>query len=979
MSKEPSLFDEEDLDQEKLAQEKTPSVKIVHTPVVVEESQMKQAMKTVLDEGGEAQLRKKLYIIDGFGLIFRSYFAFITHPIFDLEGNNFSAVFGFFHSLSLVLREYAPDYLVVALDSKGPTFRHGMYPQYKANREAAPEELLEQIPKVIDLLGTMGIPTLAKQGLEADDIIATLCQEADDHGLDSVLFTSDKDLLQLVDAHVTALRPAKKVQGQYQLFTEKEVYEEFGVRVDQIVDYLSLVGDTADNVPGVKGIGAKGAVKLLGAFDTLENLYANLPKLTKAQRARLEEGREAAFLSKQLITLRRDPELAGCFDAASYSLDSCDFGAVLPVFEKAGAKSLVQSYANLLNNGARQVAKNKIEQSRDKILDELQESASVACPDRLQGPGMLHPVTSLEELDALLSSIAGRGGLMAFDTETTSPDDMAATLVGFSFTDHSKEAWYFPLVCGGVRVQQDDGVRKVLKTYLEGGKIAVIGQNIKYDYKVLKRFGVTIRTIAYDTLIAAWLLDSTANVYNMDALAAKYLHYQTVAFSDVVPDGGLFSDVPLESAVRYAAEDSDVTYRLYEYLELALPEKQKKVFNEMELPLIRLLAEMELAGIRLDPQRLERLSKSYAEKIAILEKKIFGLCGHEFNLNSTQQLSVVLFEERKLQPGKKTRGGYSTATGVLEKLKNVDPLIPLILDYRTLTKLKSTYLDALPKLVNEQTGRIHTSFLQFGTATGRLSSRNPNLQNIPIRSEEGRRVRSAFRPEEGCLFLSADYAQIELVVLAHLSGDPALCKAFNDGVDVHRFTASLIFGKSMEEITSGERRIAKTINFGVMYGMSAFRLAGELEIKRSEAAAFIEAYFKRYSRVALFINKTVEQARKTGKVETMGGHVRHISTINSKNSVERAAAERIAVNTVIQGTAAEIMKKGMLRLAGTLKEHELASRILLQVHDEVILEVPAVEVEIVQPLVKEALEGAARLSIPLRASIEVGDDWGDFH
>lgn len=982
-----SLFDEDALDQEKLAQEKEKPLVIKKKEITIKESEVSQAVQSLLIDEDEVSLekpRKKLYIIDGFGLIFRSYFAFFMHPMYDLEGNNFSAVFGFFHSLNLILRDYRPDYLVVALDSKGPTFRHDMYPQYKANREAAPEDLTAQIPKVIELLEMMKIPTIAKQGLEADDIIATLCDEAEENGLDSVVFTADKDLLQLVGKHVEALRPAKKGQtgSQYVLFKEADVLAEFGVRVDQIVDYLSLVGDTADNVPGVKGIGSKGAIKLLGSYDSLDGIYANLHKLTKSQKKKFEEGKESAYLSQSLVVLKHDQSLVGCFNKEAYSLKTCDFTASVPYFEKAGSKKLSAIYKNMtIQSGSSAVVNTRpvIERASEILHQTLKEPTILACPKRLQGEGKLHGITSLEELDSLLYTISERGGLVAFDTETTSADDMVADLVGFSFTDHSKEAWYFPLVCGGERVAEEEGVREVLKKYFEGGKLSVIGQNIKYDYKVMKRFGVTIKTISFDTLIGAWLLDSTANYYNMDALSAKYLHYQTVAFSDVVPKGGLFSDVPFADAVRYAAEDSDVTYRLYEYLQLALSPKLKKVFNELELPLIRLLGDMEMRGIILNNDKLSELSKEYEIKIDDIRKNLFSLIGHELNLNSTQQLSQVLFEERGLKTGKKTKSGFSTATAVLEKLVDKDPIVPLILEYRTLSKLKSTYLESLGKLVNPETKRIHTSFLQFGTATGRLSSRNPNLQNIPIRSIEGRKIRSAFRPQEGCVFLSADYAQIELVVLAHLSGDPALKKAFIHGVDVHSFTAGLIFSKPIEEVTGDERRVAKTINFGVMYGMSAFRLANTLSIKRSDAAHFIESYFKRYSSVALFVNKTVEEARKNLFVETQGGHIRHILNINSKNGIERAGAERIAVNTVIQGTAAEIMKKGMLRINEKLIEQGLSSRILLQVHDEVILEVPKEELERVEKLVKTAMEGAVKLSIPLKVSIESGEDWGSFH
>jgi len=480
-------------------------------------------------------------------------------------------------------------------------------------------------------------------------------------------------------------------------------------------------------------------------------------------------------------------------------------------------------------------------------------------------------------------------------------------------------------------------------------------------------------------MIAAWLYDSNVGIYNMDDLALRYLNYSTVEFNEVVPKGGRFSDLPLEDAVLYAAEDSDITFRLYKVFDSFLEEKQKKVLSDIEIPLITILAEMEIQGIIVSKEKLLKLSQLYGQRIDEITQEIYKLSGSEFNIKSTKQLQKVLFEDLHLTVGKKTKTGYSTATDVLESIKDESPIVKYILEYRGLTKLKSTYIDSLPLLINKDTKRLHTSFLQIGTATGRLSSKNPNLQNIPIRSDDGRRIRDAFVPKEGCVFISADYAQIELVVLAHMAGDEALQTAFRKGVDVHSFTAALVFDKDIEDVTHDERRIAKTINFGVMYGMSAFRLSKELEISRSDANNFIKAYFSRYNGVAKFIDDTVSDVRKKGSIETLFGHRRGVPKINSRNKLEKNASERVAVNSIIQGTAAEIMKIGMIKVAKALKKENLKANLLLQVHDEVILEVPTDEVDEVKAILKESLEGAVKLSIPLRCSIEVGNSWGEMH
>jgi len=970
-----SLFDEKDYEEGKILQEKNEMPTIKMDFGKEKKDEVKIDVDSIVDmlDVDEVE-REELYIIDGFGLIFRSYYGFITNPLFDKDGNNISAIYGFFNTLFMLLRKYKPGYLVVAMDSKGPTFRHEMYSEYKANRDDAPQDLKNQIPIIIDLLQQVNIPTIMKSGLEADDIIAYLCKKSTEQNLNAVMFTADKDLLQLVNKNVFALRPPKKGQKDYRLFTASEVEEEFLIRPNQIVDYLSLIGDSSDNVPGVKGVGAKGAVKLLNKYNTLENIYENVDSLSKGVKTKLLESKDLAFLSRDLIELKIDESLYDNFNVEDFNLEKINLENIIPYFTSINSRTLLAAVKRLLS-------KEDIEKGQNNSSIQVEDTVDepIKCDPSLLGSSKLLSIDTIDELKKILIDISMTTNLMAFDTETTSENPMEADLVGFSISYKLKEAYYFPIICGGKRLHNDEEVRIVLKEFLEDNPIAIIGHNIKYDYKVMKRFKIELRNIVFDTMIAAWLYDSISPSYKMDKVALQYLNYLCIPFSDVVEKGKLFSDVEKAEAVAYAAEDSDITFRLYLLFKEKLDNNLKKVFNNIEMPLITILANMELEGIKLSLEKLNQLSIIFQERIDKDLTEIYKHSSYEFNVNSTKQLQKVLFEDKGLPAKKKTKTGYSTATDVLEDLLDADPIIKEILDYRTINKLKTTYVDNFPSVVNNETKRVHTSFLQFGTATGRLSSINPNLQNIPIRSEEGRKIREAFVPKEGCILMSADYSQIELVVLAHVADDKSLQEAFKSGEDIHKFTASLIFDKDISEITSDERRVAKTINFGVMYGMSAFRLANELNISRKDASNFIKAYFSRYSNVAKFIDYTISQVRKEKQIKTLMGHIRKIPNINSKNRIEKAASERVAVNSIIQGSAAEIMKIGMIRINNVLKTNHLKSKVLLQVHDEVILEVLKEEVDIVEKLLRESLESAYQLSIPLRVSIEKASSWGEMH
>ncbi len=943
------LFSASDLDPEVIAKER-------------EMRSMKKTTEKKEETVAAVSFDKRLYIIDGYSVIYRNYFAHLSNPLTDKNGANISAYFGFFSTLFSLMSGYKMDYLAVVMDEKAPTFRKEMYPDYKANRDKAPEDLHAQVPMIKDTLGKMHIPCLSNPGFEADDVIATLSSIATKAGIETVMVTGDKDLLQLVSDHVFALRPPRKGESQYRFFRSEEVREEFGIGPEQIVDYLSIIGDKADNVPGIKGLGEKGAIKLLSEYVTLDGIYRHADMLQKGIRKKLEEGKADAELSRALIVLRKDA-LPPDFDISALDTSLIDLTAGAGDFEEKNCRSLLRRIGSKPQNAA-------------EIREDRKESEKIISEER----GVYSGITDLHDVRKHFDrAVHDFDGIIAIDTETTGLEE-DSEIVGFSFSYEKGRAYYVPLVAEGKEYNSKESVKALFDEYLANGKLKVINQNIKYDLKAVWRLGSDIHTILFDTMVAAWLLDSNANVYNLDDLSARYLGLTTTHYEDIVAKDEIFSDIPLEKAVPYGAEDSDMAYRLYLLFSSELRKKGlEEVFQRFELPLIRILAKMEDYGIHLSFERINALKEDIDGKVADLVRRIYDEAGHEFNLNSTMQLSKVLFEEMGMKAGKKTQKGYSTDTATLEGLRaEGGAIISDILDYRQLSKLKSTYIDVLPALADKE-GRIHTSFLQTGTATGRLSSRNPNLQNIPVRTDEGRLIRSAFTPETGTVFLSADYSQIELVVLADASQDPGLMEAFNTGTDVHRYTASMIFSRPVDEITDHERRIAKTINFGIMYGMSAFRLSNELGISRKDAAAFIEMYFNRYSGVKSFVERMEEEARKNGYVRTRFGHIREVFGINSSNKVERAGAERVAVNTVIQGTAAEIMKLAMISIDKALSEGGFKTKTLLQVHDELIFEVPEKEKEEIAALVRNRMENAVRLSVPLRASLEFGTSWGDMH
>ena len=952
-----SLFSEMDLDPEMMELEKRM------------ENRKKEENDTpaAASEGTPSvAFDKKLYILDGYSIIYRSYFAHITSPILDKEGRNVSAYFGFFSTLFAIMSNYKMDYLAVTMDEKAPTFRHDMYPEYKANREKAPEDLHAQVPLIIESLGKMGIQVLSKPGFEADDVIASLTKRAKERGIESIMVTGDKDLCQLVDDHVFALRPPKKGESKYHLFGRGEVKEAYGVEPSQIVDYLSIIGDASDNVPGIKGLGEKGAVKLLTEYVSFDGIYRHLDSLSPSVRRKLVEGRESGELSRKLIKLSFDA-LEDDFDFASHSVENIDKAAIASDLEARGFKML--SKRALKGEQGREEEQEEENQSAEAspLLSESEKNA-------LCGFGSYSEISGTRELSRLLKEIAEfHDGFLSFEL-LTQGYELSSPSVAFAFSFEPKKAYFVSL-----KDERDEKIA-LLREYLESGRLNIVAQDSKFLLKHLAKEDIGRCNIAFDTMLAGWLIDSNANVYSLEDLASRFFSETLMNISDIRGKDESLYDVSSDLLSRYLCERADYVFRLQRILERRLHEKnQMEVFRTIELPLVGILAEMEMAGIYLSEERMSSIQSNMDKRLDELILNIHSLAGYQFNINSTMQLGKVLFEDRGLPAGKRTQRGFSTDTATLEGLRATgDPIISLILEYRQLAKLKSTYVDVLPSLTDGQ-GRIHTTFLQTGTATGRLSSRNPNLQNIPVRTDEGRLIRSAFVPKHGAIFMSADYSQIELVVLAHMTDDPGLTEAFRQGIDVHKYTASLIFSKDVGSVTPAERRMAKTINFGIMYGMSSFRLAGELGISRGEASEFIKTYFDRYSGVKRFVDKTTKDAESQGFVKTKFGHSRDIIGINSRNKTEKAAAERVAVNTVIQGTAAEIMKKAMIEINRRIKEEKLASRLLLQVHDELIFEVPESEKVQMESLVRDAMENAVTLSVPLRTSIETAHSWGDMH
>ncbi|MCL2190466.1 MAG: DNA polymerase I [Treponema sp.] len=947
-----------------------------------------------------------LYLIDAYGLIYRSYFAFLARPLRNSAGKNVSALFGFSRAVVGLLNEGAPlatpdglagevkppSLLAAVFDSRVPTFRHKMYSEYKATRQKTPDDLHAQVPLVEEFLASLGVASLRADGYEADDIIATLAKKCAAENRQCYIISSDKDLLQLVGSGVYALRPAKTAKGEspassggpaWELIGPPQVKAEWGIPPEKILDLLSLCGDASDNVPGVKGIGEKTAVELIARYGSLDEIYRNIASITGAKGTKLAEGKEKAYFSQSLIRLDTAVPLPFA-DPAGLSAQNLNRQAAARVLFREG----LRQGAKQLDPEVGAASAGTGDAPAREAAAEGPAHSTYSADKSLFGKGEYRTILDIAEMEAILLE-ARKQKLIAIDFETDSLDAWNSRPIGVSLALKPREAFYVPVAPHGVGEDGAAGdpghsdpekVRGLLAGLFADPEMTVAAHNAKYDYKVSRGWGIDRwRCKIWDTMVAAWLCDPERNNYSLDSLASYTFDYTPVSYQDIVPKGRSFDAVPLETAANYAAEDSDICLRLMRHFRPLLEKAQAvSLFETLEMPLLPVLAEMEGAGIKIEADVLTGYGKELEAELGDIQGQAWKMAGREFNLSSTKQLQEILFVERKLKPGKKTKTGYSTDAASLEELSREDPLPALILRHRTLAKLKSTYVDTLAGMADAH-GRVHTNFDQCGTATGRLSSREPNMQNIPVRAEEGRRIREAFVAGPGRLLVSADYSQIELVILAHLSRDENLVAAFREGTDVHARTAALIFGTPEDQVKSDQRRIAKTINFGVMYGMSAFRLANELGISRTDASRFIEAYFNTYSGVRRFIEELIGKTEELGYASTILGRRRYIQTINSGNKTEKAAAERIAVNTPIQGSAADIVKTAMLGLDRRLAREKSPARLLLQVHDELILECPEELADETAELVKAEMEQAMTLSVPLRVSVETGRRWGSFH
>lgn len=955
-----------------------------------------------------------VYILDSYGLIYRCYFAFISRPLTNSKGENVSALFGFFRNLHSILEHYKPSYIIAAMDSKTPTFRHKIFDQYKANRPKTPEDLHAQIPWICDVLGAMGIPTLQCDGYEADDIIATVASQCEKAGRNCRILSGDKDLMQLVTETTQILKPDHA--DVWKVIGREGVKAEWGVYPEKMLDLLSLYGDTADNIPGVKGCGVKTACKFLDQYGDLDGIYQHADEIKGAIGQKIRDGKESAYQSRELVRL--------CTEVPCDEIDITKFTSLSLDFSKAAEELMkyeIPSCAKLYNElalgkksssseiptGAKSIksaAKTDTTEENASFNNSTYDPKAQLEKDAKELKDKLIPLHKIQaeiitldcskELEKAIEKILAEKKEIAISVQTLDEENYSSALLGISFASSDKISYYIPFSSGEDLFSQGslsvtEGIKAIQKLFDQTDS-RLIFHDMKFTYKVLRHNGLkcleesdTLLSF-FDTMIAAWLLDPEElgnNPYALDILAEKKLAILKTEYDEIVSKDNSLKDADQKDLAQYIGERPVITLALYKKLNALIKKFYKeKLFNEMELPLIPILSEMELRGIHLDTNQLYDYSKELSSQISNLEKEIFSIVGHEFNIASTKQLQEVLFTERGLKPSKKTKTGYSTDTSVLEELSIYDPVPKKILEYRELSKLLSTYVEALPKLTDEDS-LIHTTFVQTGTATGRLSCKDPNLQNIPVRSEQGRRIRSAFTSKPGTVFISADYSQIELVVMAHLSKDPNMCKAFTEGTDVHKATASLIYKVPQEEVTADMRRLAKTINFGVIYGMSAFRLSNELGISRTQAQEFITSYFTEYASIQRFISETIQEAHEKCRVSTIFGRSRFIPTINNANKNDQAAAERIAVNTPIQGSAADIVKMAMLKVNTALRKNPTGAKMLLQVHDELIFECPDNQeaIDNTLKLIKENMENAVKLSIPLRVSIEYGRNWGEFH
>ena len=907
-----------------------------------------------------ASSTQKAILVDGSSYLFRAFHA--LPPLTNSKGNPTGAIKGVINMIRSLQKGYPDSNIIVIFDAKGKTFRNDIYSEYKANRPPMPDDLRCQIQPIHDIIQAMGLPLLVIDGVEADDVIGTLAQQATEQGIDTLVSTGDKDMAQLVTEHVQLINTMNNEQLDIE-----GVKNKFGVPPEHIIDYLALMGDKVDNIPGVPKVGEKTAKGLIQGLGSLEELYENLDKVkdlefrgAKTMAAKLEEHKDQAFLSKVLATIKLDVELEeNLSDIKSVPADE---GKLLALYQESEFKGWVK------------------ELSTTEVEEKPAQETKV---DR-----SLYTILSTEsELDKWIEKL-NAAPYYAFDSETTSLDYMQAKIVGLCFATAPNEACYIPLAHDYIDAPEQlnlDATLEKLRPLLEDSQPKKVGQNLKYDAHVLRNHGIQLNGIAHDTMLESYVLNSTSTKHNMDDLAKKYLNHDCIHFEDIAGKGAkqlTFNQIEVEKAAEYAAEDADITLRLHEALNSQLKESESllTLYTDIELPVSQVLTNMEHEGALVDADKLYQQSSEIEQRLQQLEQQAHELAGETFNLASPKQLQHIFFEKLELPIIKKTpKGQPSTAEEVLVELSRDYDLPKVILEHRGLAKLKNTYTDKLPLMIQKSTGRVHTSYHQAVTATGRLSSSDPNLQNIPVRNEEGRKIRQAFEAPEGYVMVAADYSQIELRIMAHLSGDKGLVDAFTHGKDIHKATAAEIMAVDEADVTTEMRRHAKAVNFGLIYGMSAFGLARQIDTGRKEAQAYIDTYFARYPGVKEYMDSTREVAAKQGYVETLFGRRLHLPEINSKNGMRRAAAERTAINAPMQGTAADIIKKAMIAMQDWLQSEDTGVTMIMQVHDELIFEVPEAKLEQVSAKIKEVMEGATQLDVPLLVDVGSGANWDEAH
>lgn len=948
---------------------------------------------------------KKLFLIDAYAIIYRSYYAFIRNPRFNSKGLNTSAIFGFVNTLEDVLKREKPTHIAVAFDPKGKTFRHEAFEQYKAQREATPEDIRLAVPIIKDLIKAYNIPALEVPGYEADDVIGTMAKKAEKEGFEVYMLTPDKDYGQLVSDHIFMYRP--KHTGGFETMGPAEVKAKYDLEShEQVIDLLGLMGDSADNIPGCPGVGEKTAVKLLQQFGSIDNLLLHTDELKGALKTKIEENKEQIIFSRFLATIkidvpvdfnekslelepRNEPELRALFDELEFRTMSAKLGTNPFTSLPPDQPIATIGFAKPKQSNGQMSLFDEIDTTVEEKKQTKQETPDIIIPD--ENFTGLRSINDTPHKYTLVDTKIKRSDLISklfiqksfcFDTETTGLDMFTSDLVGLSFCFTEGEAYYVSLP---VDKSEANTVLHEFKAVFENDRIEKIGQNIKFDLLMLAQYGIELKGKLFDTMIAHYLIQPELR-HGMDYLAEIFLKYRTIHFEDLLGTKGKnqldIRDADIQKLCDYAAEDADITFKLKQILEKDLKANSlENLFYEIEMPLMRVLATMERNGVKIDSEALRQSSEILTEEMLKLEKEIHEIAGFEFNVSSPMQVGEVLFDRLKLDDkAKKTKTGqYSTSEDVLEKIRSKHPVIGKILDYRGLKKLLSTYIDALPQLISPVTGKVHTSYNQTVAVTGRLSSTNPNLQNIPIRDAQGKEIRKAFIPDEGSVFLSVDYSQIELRIMAHLSGDTNMLEAFNKGLDIHSATAAKIFNIPLEEVTSDMRRKAKTANFGIIYGISAFGLSDRLGISKTEAKEFIDGYFATYPEVKKYMNSSIQHAKETGYVETLLGRKRSLPDINSQNSIVRGFAERNAINAPIQGTAADIIKIAMIRIQKRLENENLKTKMTMQVHDELNFTVPTEEMEIAKNVVVEEMENAIKLNVPLIADYGIGSNWLEAH